>query len=219
VSVCVSLLPLLDNGSVKTFPRQRRIVGGVVFYAFRVVSKASRRLDRPRNSCSFFFKIWPLNIEQILFRVVLSFATYCMKLGHNHCGESWLNSAWPTALIEVCLSGFIMKEPWCGAYTPGSPFTAGRNNRWDKHTLTRQPVTITVFPATGSARWHALSEFRQNYYTHIQLVSSAVPLHKIILECLNRFYIFHGKEMTWIFINFHLLFSLLTFFSFNNMKE
>jgi hypothetical protein len=35
VSVC-DLLPLLGHGSVKTFPWQRRIVEGVVFYSVRV---------------------------------------------------------------------------------------------------------------------------------------------------------------------------------------
>jgi hypothetical protein len=41
VSVDVSVIPLslLGNKSVKTFPRQRRIIGSVVFYAVRVVSK------------------------------------------------------------------------------------------------------------------------------------------------------------------------------------
>jgi hypothetical protein len=43
-------LPLLGNGSVNTFPRQRGIVRGVVFYAVRVVSKESRRLVFPRTS-------------------------------------------------------------------------------------------------------------------------------------------------------------------------
>jgi hypothetical protein len=65
VSACVSLLSLLGKGSVnciplsllgnnsvKTFPRQGRIVGRVVFYAIRVVSKESRRLVLPRTSCS-----------------------------------------------------------------------------------------------------------------------------------------------------------------------
>jgi hypothetical protein len=36
VCLCIPL-SLLDNNSVKTFPRQRRIVGGVVFCAIRVV--------------------------------------------------------------------------------------------------------------------------------------------------------------------------------------
>jgi hypothetical protein len=50
--MCISL-SLLRNSSVKTSPRQRRIVGGVVFYAIRVVSKESRRLVLPRTSTSF----------------------------------------------------------------------------------------------------------------------------------------------------------------------
>jgi hypothetical protein len=59
--VCGSLwspLSLLDNNSVKTFPRERRIVGGVVFYAARVVSKESRRLVLPRTSWygTYFFR-------------------------------------------------------------------------------------------------------------------------------------------------------------------
>jgi hypothetical protein len=43
---------LLCKNSVKTFPRQRRIVGGVVFYAVLDASKESRRLVLPRISCS-----------------------------------------------------------------------------------------------------------------------------------------------------------------------
>jgi hypothetical protein len=45
-------LSFLDNGSVNTFPRQRRIVGGVVFCAVHVVSKESRQ--SPQN---FVFEI------------------------------------------------------------------------------------------------------------------------------------------------------------------
>jgi hypothetical protein len=42
--VCLCMpLSLLSNNLVKTFPRQRTVVGGVVFYAFSVVSKESRR--------------------------------------------------------------------------------------------------------------------------------------------------------------------------------
>jgi hypothetical protein len=49
--VCGSVyVSLLDNNSVKMFLRQRRIVGGVVLYAVRVVSKESRRLVLPRTS-------------------------------------------------------------------------------------------------------------------------------------------------------------------------
>jgi hypothetical protein len=54
-SVCVflrvSLLSLPGN-EVKTFPQQRRIVGGVVFYAVRVVSNKRKRRVLPRTSRS-----------------------------------------------------------------------------------------------------------------------------------------------------------------------
>jgi hypothetical protein len=50
--VCLRIpLSLLGNNSVKTFQRQRRIVGCVVFYAVCVVSKESRLLVLPRTSC------------------------------------------------------------------------------------------------------------------------------------------------------------------------
>jgi hypothetical protein len=49
--LCIPL-SLLGNNSAKTIPRQRRIVGGVVFYAVRVVWKESRRLVLPKTSCS-----------------------------------------------------------------------------------------------------------------------------------------------------------------------
>jgi hypothetical protein len=50
VGLCISL-SLLGNNSVKTFPRQWRIVGGVFFYAIHVISKETRRLLLPRTSC------------------------------------------------------------------------------------------------------------------------------------------------------------------------
>jgi hypothetical protein len=43
VCLCIPLL-LLDNNSVTTYPRQRRIAGDVIFYAVRVVSKESMQL-------------------------------------------------------------------------------------------------------------------------------------------------------------------------------
>jgi hypothetical protein len=52
VCLCIPL-SLLGNISVKKFPRQRRIVRGVVLYAVRVVSKESRRLVLPRTSCMY----------------------------------------------------------------------------------------------------------------------------------------------------------------------
>jgi hypothetical protein len=50
VCMCIPL-SLRGNGSVKTFPRQRRIVGGADFYAVRVVSKEIRRSVLRRTSC------------------------------------------------------------------------------------------------------------------------------------------------------------------------
>jgi hypothetical protein len=50
VCLCI-LLSLLGNNSIKTFPRQRRIVGGVVYFAVSVVSKESRRLVLPKTAC------------------------------------------------------------------------------------------------------------------------------------------------------------------------
>jgi hypothetical protein len=52
VCLCIPL-PLLGNNSVYTFPGQRRIFGGVVFYAVLVVSKESNRLVLPRTSCNY----------------------------------------------------------------------------------------------------------------------------------------------------------------------
>jgi hypothetical protein len=51
VDLCIPL-SLQGSGSVNTFPWQWRIVGGVIFYAVRVVSKESRRLILPKTSCS-----------------------------------------------------------------------------------------------------------------------------------------------------------------------
>jgi hypothetical protein len=48
--VCLCLpLSLLGHNSIKTFPRHRKIVGGVVFYAIHVWNE-SRRLVLPRTS-------------------------------------------------------------------------------------------------------------------------------------------------------------------------
>jgi hypothetical protein len=81
VPVCLSFLSLLGNGSVdtfqlqqvceslcvslyccsvKTFPRQQNIVGSVVFYRVRVVSKESRILIFPRILLLIIFGIFPL---------------------------------------------------------------------------------------------------------------------------------------------------------------
>jgi hypothetical protein len=52
VCLCIPL-SLQGNGSVNMFSQQRRIVGGVVFCAFLVLSNGSRRLVLPRTSGIF----------------------------------------------------------------------------------------------------------------------------------------------------------------------
>jgi hypothetical protein len=52
VGLCIPL-SLLGNGSINTFPWQPRIVGGVIFNAFRFALEESRRLILPRNSCHY----------------------------------------------------------------------------------------------------------------------------------------------------------------------
>jgi hypothetical protein len=51
VGLCIPLV-LLGNKLVKIFPQERRIVGGIVFYAVPVVAKRSRPLVLPRTSCN-----------------------------------------------------------------------------------------------------------------------------------------------------------------------
>jgi hypothetical protein len=50
VCLCIPL-SLLGNNSVRKYPRQRRIVGGVDFYAVLVISKEIRGLVLPSTSC------------------------------------------------------------------------------------------------------------------------------------------------------------------------
>jgi hypothetical protein len=50
VCLCIPL-SLLCNNSEKMFPRQKRNVEGIVFYAVHVVSEESRQLVLPRTSC------------------------------------------------------------------------------------------------------------------------------------------------------------------------
>jgi hypothetical protein len=55
--LCIPL-SLVGNSSVKTFPRQRRVVGGVIFCAVCVVSKESRRLVLPKTSAFIWGYSW-----------------------------------------------------------------------------------------------------------------------------------------------------------------
>jgi hypothetical protein len=56
VGRCIPL-SLLGNNSVNILPRQRRIIGGVVFCATYVVSKESSSLDLPRTSCFCYSEV------------------------------------------------------------------------------------------------------------------------------------------------------------------
>jgi hypothetical protein len=62
--VVLCILSLLGNNSVKTFPQQRRIIGCVVFYAVRVVSKEGRLLVLPRTSCYSIF-LTPVKLHSV----------------------------------------------------------------------------------------------------------------------------------------------------------
>jgi hypothetical protein len=72
VSVCV-----LGNVSINTFPRHRRIVGGVIFHTVLVVSKESRRLVLPRTSCSL------VRIEAMQCRFSLSLVDQMFITSHE----------------------------------------------------------------------------------------------------------------------------------------
>lgn len=66
--LCVCLyisLSLQDSNSVKIVPRQRRIVGGIVLYAIRVVWKENMWLFLSRNSCVF--------MSNNLYRIISKF--------------------------------------------------------------------------------------------------------------------------------------------------
>jgi hypothetical protein len=67
--VCLYIpLSLLGNNSVNTSPRQRRIVGDVVFYAVSVVSKENRRLVLTRTSCFHCYS----NIQEVRSAISLT---------------------------------------------------------------------------------------------------------------------------------------------------
>jgi hypothetical protein len=72
VRLCIPL-SLLGNNSVKTFLRQRKIVGGVVFNAVHVVSKESMRVVLPRTSCFISSSAELSNYLYIITSVILLF--------------------------------------------------------------------------------------------------------------------------------------------------
>jgi hypothetical protein len=71
------ILSLLGNGSVNTFPRQRRIVGGVLLYAICVVSKEIRRSVLHRTSC-------------LILKQVVQIAASVDSLEGSHSGQQSL---------------------------------------------------------------------------------------------------------------------------------
>jgi hypothetical protein len=75
---------LLGNSSVETLPRQRRIVGGIVLYAVRAVSKESRLLVLPSTSCYVVKKCNFVDMNWFLFlrslhalKIMERFCKYC----------------------------------------------------------------------------------------------------------------------------------------------
>jgi hypothetical protein len=60
-------LSLLGNGLVNTFPRQRNVVAGVVFYTIRDVSNESRRLVLPTISCNITLSYTTRSPKRSLF--------------------------------------------------------------------------------------------------------------------------------------------------------
>jgi hypothetical protein len=115
--LCIPL-SLLSNHSVKTLPRQRSIVGGVVFYAVRVVSKETR-LFLPSCYCVLitqpseikFIKIklpWWQSHYNYIFKIILNLKskfrgplsqataskhsnafTFTLVLWEGRAGEAW----------------------------------------------------------------------------------------------------------------------------------
>jgi hypothetical protein len=74
-ALCLCILLFLSNGSAKRYRRNEytrnntRIVGGIVFYAVRIVSKESRRLVL---QTTFFIVILDFVKSQFLFKATVS---------------------------------------------------------------------------------------------------------------------------------------------------
>jgi hypothetical protein len=85
-------LSLIGDGSVNTFPRKGGIVGGVVFYAVRVVSKKSRQL--------------------VLTRTYYLILTYHLRPDRP---SDFIPLSSPTKILNICLISPIRAT--CSAYT------------------------------------------------------------------------------------------------------
>jgi hypothetical protein len=86
VPVGVYLYPIsfLGKNSVKIFTRLRIIVGGVVFYVVRVISKESMRLVLPRARVIFICTLFN-NAVSITRRFDNSWASWCNAWHLNYC--------------------------------------------------------------------------------------------------------------------------------------
>jgi hypothetical protein len=71
VYLCISLM-LLGNNSIKSFPQQRIIVGGIIFCTVCVVSKKSRRLILPRTSCFFHLQLSLFGISSKICKLLVN---------------------------------------------------------------------------------------------------------------------------------------------------
>jgi hypothetical protein len=123
ICLCIPL-SLQGNGSVNTFPRQWRIVGGVVFHAVRDVSKEIRRLVLPRKMKVGLCELHPLRVR-VSTSICLCVCEFlppikflmpepvCMKLG-----ISWhwahLDGILHKSLPSVCVSLYISLLPLLG---------------------------------------------------------------------------------------------------------
>jgi hypothetical protein len=98
VYLCIPLL-LLGNNSTKTFPRQRRIVGGVFIYAVRVVPNEIRQLILPRTSCFRYFSLVVFFSEG---KPYLCLKTRYRSLEHTWTWQ-WRHMIWGYAVIRILL--------------------------------------------------------------------------------------------------------------------
>jgi hypothetical protein len=142
VSVGLSMYPhiVTCNNSIKTFPRQRRFVGVVIFCTVLVVSKESRRLVLPRTSwsvwCCLSWSYWLSNyITNVTYSVfvLISFAK-CKFL---------MKFAFPSSVWETMPVDFIV------LYTPAAEkavlryvtvFCSSQHCWWITRVATRKPM-------------------------------------------------------------------------------
>jgi hypothetical protein len=100
MTMCIPLY-LLYNNSEKTFPPQRRIVGGVICYAIRVVSEVFRL--SVLSSLTLFF---PLStyLADVFISSRLYISTVYVKLRHKFNRRNVLNTWSKKMQISLALS-------------------------------------------------------------------------------------------------------------------